>query len=160
MTKISLYNYVAADVATLIRIGDPSPASLLRHTPGLVAILTGEHTPGAAPAAHSSLLEAVETLVPPADHAARTLLGIGLAPRETLTHRRKIAAEPYGVGPAQFRRAYERDLHTALTIAVAARADPRVTRPSTRGAPSIAVPPPASAFRPRYLRPSSSNQRV
>ncbi|OHV54294.1 hypothetical protein [Pseudofrankia sp. BMG5.36] len=78
------------------------------------------------------LLAALESLPDEPRHAARTLLAIGGKPRTTLTTRRAIAARPYGVGADRFARAYEDDVITTLAIALAERADPNATLPSSR----------------------------
>ncbi|WP_131831688.1 hypothetical protein [Pseudofrankia asymbiotica] len=153
MPRPALDRFVERDLKILIKECDASPIGLARHAPGLLVVLTGRRTSAAAPAAHKILVEAVEALAEPAAHAARALLGIGKSDRETLTKRRKTAAEPYGVGPTHFRREYEPDVIMALVIALLARADPLATYPGTRGIPSR-VPPPFSAFVPRYRRAS------
>ncbi|MBL7495089.1 hypothetical protein I6A84_30840 [Frankia sp. CNm7] len=139
-------------LAILTKLGDASPATLARRTPGLVVLLSGRHT--GATAAHAKLLRAIDSLDDAPATAARALLGIGLPGRTTRRERRAVAGEAYRVGWDQFSRAYEPRVITALVIALIDRADPAATYPT----PSLIVqilrnpPPPASAFRPRLTR--------
>jgi hypothetical protein len=124
-TPTRLYALIATELDALIGVGECGTAQLTRCAPTIVAMLAGQGV-GAARAARVLLIDAADSLPEESRYAARALLAIDGCPRTTRKYRRTLAGRVYGhVGADRFKRGgYESDVVTALTLALAERADP------------------------------------